>query len=154
MLDAKRVQDVMMDCLFTGDPKDEDMCIAVYGITRRFGFIPEKIENHREEIHEMMKELPDVFWDTNDNPNGGGGYTFMNLPFDKNERQWCGQPTAELLMVLGLATGYMEYMLPREAWIALPGRVPYVIIHENPVKVIPITVADSKKGMFSIDRYD
>ena len=84
MLDAKRVQEIVMDCLFTDDPKDEDMRIAVYGITRRFGFIPEKIENHREEIHEMMKELPDVFWDTNDNPNGVCGYTFMNLPFDTN----------------------------------------------------------------------
>lgn len=154
MLDAKRVQEIMMDCLFTDDPKDEDMCISVYGIARCFGFIPEKIENHRDEIHEMMKELPDVFWDSNDNPNGGGGYTFMNLPFDKNDHQWCEQPTAELLMALGLATGYMEYMLPREVWIALPGSVPYVIIHENPVEVLPITVADSRKGAFSIDRHD
>lgn len=57
-------------------------------------------------------------------------------------------------MALGLATGYMEYMLPREVWIALPGSVPYVIIHENPVEVLPITVADSRKGAFSIDRHD
>ena len=154
MLDAKRVREIVMDCLFTDDSKDEDMCISVYGIARCFGFIPEKIENYREEIHGMMKELPDVFWDSNDNPNGGGGYTFMNLPFDKNDHQWCEQPTAELLMALGLATGYMEYMLPREVWIALPGNVPYVIIHENPVTVVPITVADSKKGMFSINRHD
>lgn len=154
MLDAKRVREIVMDCLFTDDPKDEDMRISVYGIARCFGFIPEKIENYRDEIHEMMKELPDVFWDSNDNPNGGGGYTFMNLPFDKNDHQWCEQPTAELLMALGLATGYMEYMLPREVWIALPGNVPYIIIHENPVTVVPITVADSKKGMFSINRHD
>ena len=55
----------------------------------------------------------------------------MNLCYDKYDRQWTGmQRSMEALMVLGIAIGKIEYMLPREAWPDLPGGVPYIVIKD------------------------
>ena len=53
-------------------------------------------------------------------------------------------------MTLGLATGYMRYMFPKEMWMMLPGRVPYLILSEDAADVEVITIRELKDGKVSI----
>ncbi len=34
----------------------------------------------------------------------------------------------EALVVLGIASGFVKYPMPREMWSALPGGMPYIVI--------------------------
>jgi len=34
-----------------------------------------------------------------------------------------------MIFCLGIAAGKASYVFPREAWSALPGGVPYVVLH-------------------------
>lgn len=148
MISAKRVREMFTDSLLPTDHTDETKCISVYGVTSIFGLDPEKIEKYRAEIYSLMEELPNEFWDS---PIGQGGYSFIRLPFTKDGDQWGEQQNAQELMILGLAAGYMQYMFGMDFWKALPGSVPYIVIHKDPVQINPVTVNDVKtKHAYSI----
>lgn len=115
---AEKVRELMKDCLHG----KAEGALVVQGIIRTFGLSPEKIAAHREEIRELLEDMPNEF-----QASGGGGWSFLNLCMDKEGEQWTGfQQTMEELVVLGIAAGMAEYQLPREAWGSLPGGVPYV----------------------------
>lgn len=146
LINSSRIHEIFMDCLFHEEPSDSDSCIAVYGCLGKFGFDPNKIESNQEEIHNILLNLQEEFFE-----NTGGGYSFLNLPFDKNGDQWGEQMSGDKLMLLGLASGWMQYLFGQKMWKALPGRVPYVMIHNNRVPVEIITIEDfTKNHKFSI----
>lgn len=146
LINSSRIYEIFMDCLFREEPSDSDSCIAVYGCQGKFGFNPDKIEDNQSEIHKILQNLQEEFFETK-----GGGYSFLNLPFDKNGDQWGEQISADRLMLLGLASGWMQYLFDQKMWTALPGRVPYVMIHENRIPIEIITVEDfTKHHKFSI----
>jgi len=124
MLDADRVKEIFGDCLFR---EGEDTSAHVPGegiITLSFGFHLDRLEKHRNEIHDMLNELPDSFKAT-----GGGGMSFLNACEDKHGNQWTGfHQHMEQLFVLGNAIGKVSYLMPREFWSMLPGAMPYVIV--------------------------
>lgn len=144
-IDATRVHEIFMDCLFCEMPQKTERCIALYTCQGRFHFIPDKISEHRQEIHDILGNLRDEFFESK-----GGGYSFMALPFTKDDEQWGEQTNGDQLMALGLASGYMQYLFGAEMWRALPGGVPYIIIHEEPVEIPSVTVEDALKLTSSI----
>lgn len=100
-LTAKRVEEILFDCLFTEEEMEvlqtkfkkelkvpEDTVIVegvlasdaviVEGVLGPFGFHPGRLESHRSEVVEMIKELPTEFLSIED--GGGGGWSFLNLP--------------------------------------------------------------------------
>ncbi len=121
MLDAAKVKNVFLDCLYekaelNGKVVPDD-AIIVECVISDFGFNPKKVKKHRDEIKSFIKELPDKFKD---------GWSFLNLCTDKNGNQWGEQINSEQLLALGLATKDLKYCLPQEMWSHLPGGVPYV----------------------------
>lgn len=99
--------------------------IVVEGIVRTFSFHPERLMSHRQEVEELLAELPLKFREEN-----GGGWTFLNMVLDKDDYQWGEQVSAEELMCLGIGLELMTNLLPRDVWPALSGGVPYLCIRK------------------------
>jgi hypothetical protein len=127
VLDPERVEAIFKDCLFKeGEPTEPR--VEVEGIVNRFGFHPERVEQHSEEIGALLAELPDEF-----KQSSGGGWTFLNACNDRHGNQWTGlHQRMEQLFALGMATDRVACQLPREMWAVLPGGVPYYIVKDQP----------------------
>ena len=128
MLTAEKVEEIFMDCLFRKEEINKGIPIKepikVEGLVNTFGFHPDRVKKHKEEIKSLLRELPDQFF-----KNGGGGWSFLNLCNTKDGEQWTGlHQRMEQLVCLGIAIGKVRYNLPRENWNILPGGVPYVSI--------------------------
>ncbi len=127
-LTAENVTETMEKALYgTGEVANGTVpadAIKVEGLVRSFGFDPVRLEPLKPSILAMLKELPDEF-----QADTGGGWSFLNACNDKYGEQWTGmQTTMEELMALGIAAGYVEYLLPRDMWDVLPGGVPYFMV--------------------------
>ena len=133
MISAQRLREIFNDCLLGNTNPTTEAVILINGVNGTFGLDPEKVDIHLDEIKEMLDQLPSQFREASE--GGSDGYSFMALPFDSTGAQWGEQINANELMVLGLATGYMQYLFSAEFWSALPGSVPYVLIHKDPVAV-------------------
>ena len=83
-LTAKRVKDTGAKCMY----KDEEItglkpgeapegCVVAKGIMTTFGFHPGRLEEVREDVTEMLMELPPTF---------GEGQSFLNAAEDKVRR--------------------------------------------------------------------
>lgn len=115
MLNAKRIDEVFRECLFSKDEDTSNM-VKVEGITMTVGFNPNRLETYREEIESYAKEVPKGF--TN-------GMSFVHLCESDNGSMWTGlHQDMELLMLLLMAVGKMEYTHTREFWKILPMGVP------------------------------
>ena len=98
--------------------------IEAEGIVARFGFHPERLKSHEQEIRDLVMELPDEF-----RMSKGGGWSFLNMCNDREGYQWADlHKTMEMLLVLGIAVGVMTIQIPRELWSMMPGGVPYVAV--------------------------
>lgn len=127
-LEADSVDKIFRDCLFRTDEvidgKPAAPMTEVQGIIgTRFGFHTERMESHREEVQNLLLELPDNFRN-----NVGGGWTFLNACNDRHGRHWGEHLNMEQLFCLGIALGIADYQMPREVWSALPGGMPYIYI--------------------------
>lgn len=125
---ADRVKAVFFDCMFhTAEEANEHMtagtAILSKGIVVKVGFHPERLEKRREDILQLMNEIvPDVFY-----MSSGGGMSFSQLPFDRDEEQWGEQKNAEQLYQLAHALGHAGYCVEDPLLISiLPGGLPYV----------------------------
>jgi len=118
----EKVDALILDCL---NGKEEG-AQKVEGLVHGFGFNPDKIKQHREEIKELLDQMPLEFHPAG--VGGGGGYTFLNLPFTRDGEQWGEQRDAEALLCLGIAAGMATILVPRSVWNMFPGGVPYCAI--------------------------
>lgn len=122
-LNAQRVEELFGRCL-AGAP---DQGAVTRGIVTTAAFSPQAIEEHREEIGQLLAELPEQFRET-----GGGGWSFLNACMDRHGRQWTGlHRSMEQLFLLGLASGQVSELLPRDMWPALPGGMPYYMVRQH-----------------------
>jgi hypothetical protein len=127
MIEAQEVDKIFRDYLFKteevvdGKPVIEP--IKVEGIGANFGFHPQRIEQHKKRIEEIITELPDKF-----NKSLGGGWSFLNACMTKDDEQWGEQINAEQLVCLGIAIGKIKYCMPKAMWNIMPGGVPYFYI--------------------------
>lgn len=121
LINPNRVNEILRDCLFNedeivnGTPIVEP--IAVDGVRMKIVFHPGRVEANKAEIAQILIQLPEEFKE---------GWSFLNLCMDKEGNHWAEHRTCDELVMLGLATGLMEYVLPREMWGAFPGGMPYV----------------------------
>lgn len=140
-LTAENVNAVVLDCLFTGDeiaatdggaPKN---AICVSGIIQNFGFHPERLKKHQEDICSFIEQLPRAFIvGLRDGEEGGGGWSFLNLCTNKDDQLWCdSQRDAEALYALAAGLNLAGFCMPQEFWTALPGGMPYVWFSTTPV---------------------
>jgi hypothetical protein len=122
-LTSVRVGEVFVDCLFK-DGESQEKFVLAEGVVGKYGFEPTRLESHREDVKELLSQLPPEFQE-----GTGGGWSFLNACNDKDGNQWTGEHRVmEQLFVLGLALGLVESQLPREYWVALPGGMPYYMV--------------------------
>lgn len=135
-LTASNVNEVFMDCLFKSKPEPGTKFIPARGIVTNVGFVPKKIDDYSLTIKMMLDELDDTFKE-----DKGGGWSFLQMAATKSGEQWADHRTMEQLMLLGIAAGWLKYLLPREMWSALSGGVPYVVFVKDRIKVKEETYA-------------
>lgn len=119
MIDAGRISEIVRACLFGRNEDQNDMVVAK-GITRTFGFHPDRLEMHQAEVADMLRQLPEEFH--ND------GWSFLNACVDREGSQWGEHRNIEELFALGQAMEMVRCPLPKEMWSALPGGMPYYTI--------------------------
>lgn len=128
-INAVRVMAILADCLFQSGEVTDDM-VKVEGIVTTYGFHPEKLESHREEVKAMLDFLPPQFREDKTILHAGGGWSFLNACNDKHDVQWTGEHRVmEALFALGIGLGYARWLLPRVMWSAFPGGMPYVAVN-------------------------
>ncbi len=126
ILSTERVEKVFLTCLFKNG-EDHSKYVPAHGVTTNVGFHPGRIDERKTEIAEMLNELSDDFKES-----GGGGMSFLNACDDRHGNQWTSfHRTMEQLFQLGLATGKVTCLMPREIWDALPGGMPYYVVNNN-----------------------
>jgi hypothetical protein len=127
---SQKLNDIMFYVLFSSDEivdnKPPENAIIVEGITRKFCFHPERLSKKKEEVKEILREIPPEFHE-----NTGGGYMFQKLCMDKNNRQWGEHVDMELLCCLAIGLNLGKWVFPREIWKVLPGGLPYVCFNVN-----------------------
>lgn len=129
-LTSENVQKTLMDCFFTeeeiqtlGEEELKKKAIMVEGITNIFGLNPDRLEQAVPTILEYVKQLHPNFMEEGE----GGGWSFLNLPFDKDGVQWGEHMNAEQLYVLANAAGLAKFCMPRDMWKIFPGEMPYIV---------------------------
>lgn len=118
---SEQVQQIMMDSLYKSEeiveyipPND---AVIVKGIVRTFGFHPERLKNHKEEVKTILNQMRPEFH----KDKGGGGWSFLNLCEDKDGHLWGDHRIMEELVALGIGLGIAKYCFPKDMWNALPG---------------------------------
>jgi hypothetical protein len=131
LLTAQNVHNTVIDCLFEEDtPENRARSVIVEGILYNFGFDPTKLEKHKEDIADMLRQLPPTF-----KQEVGGGWSFLNACIRAVDGvQWGEHRDMDALFSLGMAVGLVKSCLPREQWSQLPNGMPYYVILESPKK--------------------
>ncbi len=119
-LTSSDVEKIFIDCLFS-EGENTSESVIVEGVRSNMGFHPDRILEHREEIINLVNELPDDFRAG----SKAGGQSFLNAMVDKYNNHWGEHQSVEQLVCLGLAVGVIKYLMPKEMWTMLPGGMPY-----------------------------
>ena len=125
-LTSKNVQDIFFDSLFLDDELKTDIikqAIYVNGPITNVGFHPERLEKHREEVKDLLSQLPEPF-----RKSKGGGWSFLMACANSKGELWGEHRNVEQLVLLGLALKMVDYLAPRELWKFFPGSLPYFVI--------------------------
>ena len=118
-LTAEKVNEIFMDCLFK-DGEDTSGHIAAEGVVTKVGFHPMRLEAHKEDIRQLLQDLP-----VNFRSDQGGGWSFLQACVDNQDNQWGEHRSIDQLLCLGIATKQAKILFPKEMWSAFPGSMPY-----------------------------
>lgn len=124
MLNSKDVHRVFIDCFLRdeevkdGRPISGIEWVGVHGVVLNAGFHKERLLSHKDDVKSFLNEL---------DPKFSEGKSFIELPFDKDGRQWGEQVNAEQLYCLGKVFGWIKDIIPREMWKISLG-VPFFVI--------------------------
>lgn len=125
-LTAPKVMAILVDCLFNENENDKDKppenAVIVKGLVRSFGFHPGRLESHRDEVKELLAELPDNFQE-----DKGGGWSFLNACMTKDGEQWGEHIDMEALFCLGIGLGLAKWQMLAMKEV-MPGGMPYVVV--------------------------
>ena len=120
-LNTNNVIDIFQACLVERHRMHK--AVIVDGVYLVYGFDPDKLEQHRQAIEELLRQLPD---ELQASKRPGGGYTFLNALRDSWGHHWTDLfHHADILMSLGMAIGKVELLTPRITWHMLPGSLPF-----------------------------
>ena len=130
-LTADRVEEIFVNCLYLDEELEDEAsvpedAVLVEGISMNVGFHPDRLDAHKPEIFELLKELPDQFMSSK-----GGGWSFLNACMDKHDNHWAEHPTIDKLLILGIAIGKAGYLMEREYWKSFPGGAPYFYVRDT-----------------------
>lgn len=121
-LTSEHVDEVLKACMY-GDDEPTDGHIDVEGVLNTYRVDPERVEAAKPKIAAMLSQLPYTF-----RRDSGGGWSFLNACMREDGVQWTGlHLQQERLMVLGIAAGMVEILMPRAMWPAVGG-VPYFAV--------------------------
>lgn len=113
MIDPERVEKIFFECLGKDTSGER---IEVDGIIGNYGLRKDVLEKYKDEIYEMLLELPIEF-----QIRGGGGWSFLNMCNDKNGEQWTGfHQRMEQLLCLGIGIGKVQYLMQKSCGIYFP----------------------------------
>lgn len=93
--------------------------IKVDGIVNRYAFHPGRLAEAKQEIGEMLSQLPIFF-----HPDKGGGWSFLNGAVRQDGVQWGEHQDIERLVCMGIATEQAQWIM-KDMAASLPGGVPY-----------------------------
>lgn len=147
-LTATAVRDIFTDCLYNNLDSIPEGAKGkpAPGIIHNFMFRAEKIDEHANEIRQLLDELPPEFKE-----GSGGGMSFLAAALDKNGCQWGEHRNMEELFTLGMAAGYCSFLFPKEIWHVLPGGVPYYVIHQERKEVQEVSMDELKKMLMKAE---
>lgn len=116
----KIVLDIFNKCILD-DSMQNSRHVLVQGLEHTFCLKQDVLEGSRETIQEMLRQLPDFF-------RSEKGWSFNCLGNIKTG-PWAGKHKHfEMLMVLAMGLGMMEYVSERSIWHTLPSGKPYIRI--------------------------
>ena len=122
LLTSKNVRDIFDYCT----TKDEIDHINIDGIAHKFQFNKTRLEEKKVDILDMLHQLPAPFMH-----DQGGGWSFLMACENRDGEQWTDLHfVMEVLFMLGMGCGVVEYLVGREMWSMFPGNVPYLVIKE------------------------
>ena len=125
-LTSENVERLFLDCLFK-DGENTSNSIIAEGIRSKFGFHKERLNTHSDDISKVLAQLPKEF-----QKDSGGGMSFLNACNNSDGGQWTGlHAVMEQLFVLGIASGKVSCLMPRDMWAALPGGMPYYVVESK-----------------------
>jgi hypothetical protein len=134
-LTASNVDKLFRHCLFNDDEVAElsreeikAKAVVAEGVMMHVGFHRGRLEKSKAEVSALLDQLDPTFLQ---------GWSFLKLPFDAEGNQWGEHQNADQLLMLGLGTGRLAYLAPRENWPSLPGGLPYVILLPKEPKLLP-----------------
>jgi len=142
MIDANRVSEIFMDCLWNEQERSmysEEELVRMSTqipalVMGTVCFNPDRLVKHSEEITSMLSELSPNFFKN----NGGAGH-FNQMPFTAKQEQWGEHINAEELMCLGMGIGKVKYAIEdRLAWSAMPGGVPFIVVDLEANETVPV----------------
>ncbi len=120
-LTAENVNLVVKECL--AEEAEGEGITVVNAVVHKVAFKEDKLKERRDDIHSMLKQLPDSF-----QSDGGGGMSFLNACNNNEGNQWTGlHLTMEMLFAMGLAIGVVRDCVPDMQDI-LPGGMPYFAV--------------------------
>ncbi len=123
-LTTKNVETIFLNSMFSDneivDGIIPDDAIKVEGITMNVGFKSTNLEAYRDDVKNMLLELPEPFF-----KETGGGWSFLNAIETKDGEQWAEHRNLEQLVLLGIGLGYVTFLMPRNMWVMFPGGMPY-----------------------------
>jgi len=131
-INSLRVIEIVEECLHDDLSMNNDNVkpVIVEGIINDFYFNKSKLDKHKDEIYDMLLELPDGF-----KKSSGGGWSFNNMLDTKSGIQWSGiHAVMEMLLVLGIGINKVEYCAERKYWEYLPLGMPYLVINDESEK--------------------
>jgi hypothetical protein len=129
-LTAENVEKAFRACLFQKGEVHGEIpanAVIVEGVANniRFGFHPERLESYRQNVYEMLSQLPENFRD-----DKGGGWSFLNACMTDEGDQWGEHDSVEALLCLGIALKQAAWMM-KSFQDRLPGGMPYVRIAKS-----------------------
>lgn len=104
--------------------EEEGLITVVEGILNTYAFDRDRLETHRDDILDMVRQLPDTF-----DVKVGGGWSFLNLAARADGELWAEHRTMESLCCLAIGVGLATWALPKRLWNVLPGGMPYVMFN-------------------------
>lgn len=126
-LTSDNVEHIFVECSRT--PMREN--IIVRGVVIAAEFDVDKLNARRDDICDMLEELPDVF-----HVGLGDGWSFANMCINADGEQWTDlHRVCDKLLCLGIAINAAEFTIKqRDLWRMFPGGLPYITIHTSRIK--------------------
>jgi len=123
---SERLDTILDNVLFRDDEivngELPESAVLVDGLMHKFGFHALRLESHRDEIKEIMRQMPKQFF-----RDSGGGWSTLNLCMTEGGEQWGEHRNVELLVAFAVGLKLASYLMPRDTWKIFPGGMPYVV---------------------------